>query len=351
VRRARGLALALAIGALGGAAFYALGLPLAWMLGAMVATTIAAFARAPLADSRRLRAAMSVIFGVFLGSAFTPEIVDRLLHWAGGVVATTIFVGATTLGAFAFFRRVGFDRATSFFSATPGGLGVMTLIGEREGGDIRNIALMHATRILVVVFAIPFWLRYVERLDIPRVASMGGREMADAGDLALVTAIALAGWLLGRLTRLPAAPLIGPMLACAAAYMTGLVHGAPPAAAIVVAQLVMGSGVGARFVGVKASSAWRIIMISAASSAALFAAALGFSVVVAPLLGLSRTALLLAIAPGGLAEMALIAISLHVDLAFVSTMQIVRIMLIVALAPLVFRMLGWGVRKAASTLP
>jgi membrane AbrB-like protein len=350
VRRARGIALALAIGALGGAVFYALGLPLAWMLGAMVATTLAAFARAPLAESRWLRSAMSVVFGVFLGSAFTPDILGRLAHWAGGVGATALFVSATTVAAFLFFRRVGFDRSTSFFSSTPGGLGVMTLIGEREGGDIRAIALMHATRILIVVFAIPFWLRYVERLDIPRVASMGDREVADPQNLALISAVALAGLLLGRLTRLPAGPLVGPMFTCAAAYMAGLVHGAPPASAIVVAQVVMGAGVGARFVGVSASSAWRTILISAGSSAALFAAALGFSALVAPLLGLSRTALLLAIAPGGLAEMALIAISLHVDLAFVSTMQIVRIFLIVALAPMVFRLLGWG-RNPASAPP
>ena len=350
MRRTRGILLAIVIGALGGAVFYELGLPLAWMLGAMVATTLAAFLRAPLAEARWLRAAMSAVFGIFLGSAFTPEIVDRLLHWAGGAGATALFVSATTALAFLFFRRLGFGRATSFFSATPGGLGVMTLIGEREGGDIRTIALMHATRILVVVFAIPFWLRYVERLDIPRVASMGDREVADPRNLALIVVIAAAGWLLGRLARLPAAPLVGPMLTCGAAYMTGLVHGAPPASAIVVAQVVMGAGVGARFVGVKASSAWRTISISAGSSAALFAAALGFSAAFAPLLGIDRTALLLAIAPGGLAEMALIAISLHVDLAFVSTMQIVRIVLIVALAPIVFRLLGWG-RNAASPAP
>ena len=351
MRRARGIVLALAIGALGGAVFHLLALPLAWMLGAMVATTVAAFARAPLAESRGLRSAMSVVFGAFLGSAFTPDILGRLAHWAGGAGATAVFVSATTLLAFLFFRRIGFDRATGFFSATPGGLGVMTLIGEREGGDIRAIALMHATRILVVVFAIPFWLRYVEQLDIPQVASLGDREQAEGLNLALIAAIALLGWLLGSWTRLPAGPLIGPMLTCAAAYMTGLVHGAPPAAAILIAQVVMGAGVGARFVGVSAGVAWRTILISAGSSAALFAAALGFSALLAPLLGVSRTALLLAIAPGGLAEMALIAISLHIDLAFVSTMQIVRIVLIVALAPVVFRLLGWGGPKAASAPP
>lgn len=336
--RARRLALTIALGALGGWLFYLLRLPLAWMLGAMVLTTVAAFAGAPLGESRPLRSGMSVIFGAFLGSAFTPEIAERLLHWAGGAATAAAFVVATTALTFLFFRRMGFDAATSFFSATPGGLGVMTIVGEREGGDIRTIPLMHATRILVVVFAIPFWLRYVEHLDVPRVASLGGREQADAFNLLLLALFAGAGWLLGELARLPGGPLVGPMLVCAAAYLLGWVHGAPPPLAIVIAQVVIGAGVGARFVGARASTAWRTIAISAVSSLGLFAAALGFSALMAPVLGLERTALLLALAPGGLAEMALIAISLHVDIAFVSSMQLVRILLIVALGPVFFRL-------------
>jgi len=342
VSRARRLVLTIALGALGGWLFYLLRLPLAWMLGAMVLTTVAAFAGAPLGESRPLRAGMSVVFGAFLGSGFTPEIAERALHWTGGALTTTLFVVTTTALAFLFFRRMGYDGATSFFSATPGGLGVMTLVGEREGGDIRTIPLMHATRILVVVFAIPFWLRYVEQLDVPRVASLGGREQADAFNLLLLAGFAGAGWLLGELARLPGGPLVGPMLVCAAAYLLGWVHGAPPPLAIVIAQVVIGAGVGARFVGAKASSAWRTIGVSAVSSLGLFGFALAVSAAAAPLLGVERTALLLALAPGGLAEMALIAISLHVDLAFVSTMQLLRILLIVALAPVFFRL----VRKA-----
>jgi len=47
----------------------------------------------------------------------------------------------------------------------------------------------------------------------------------------------------------------------------------------------------------------------------------------------------LAYAPGGLAEMSLIALALHADVAFVSSHHVVRILLIVTLAPLTFRLL------------
>jgi uncharacterized membrane protein AbrB (regulator of aidB expression) len=53
--------------------------------------------------------------------------------------------------------------------------------------------------------------------------------------------------------------------------------------------------------------------------------------------GLPTDALVLAYAPGGLAEMSLIALALSMDAAFVATHHIVRIFLIVVLAPLAFR--------------
>ena len=51
-------------------------------------------------------------------------------------------------------------------------------------------------------------------------------------------------------------------------------------------------------------------------------------------------ALTLAFAPGGLAEMTLIALALGVDPAFVSTHHVVRIFLVVILAPIAFKIIA-----------
>lgn len=66
----------LAIGSAGGVVAHGLNLPLAWMIGAMVATTAAAVLGLPLAFSRRLRTGMITILGVMLGSAFVPALLD-----------------------------------------------------------------------------------------------------------------------------------------------------------------------------------------------------------------------------------------------------------------------------------
>ena len=72
---------ALAIGTTGGALFFALNMPLAWMMGAMVATTVAALSGVSLHVPGQLRSVMVAILGVLLGSTFTPEAMQKVGEW------------------------------------------------------------------------------------------------------------------------------------------------------------------------------------------------------------------------------------------------------------------------------
>ena len=76
----------LAVGAVGGIVFYFFNLPLAWMLGAMVFTTVAALAGLRMRLPTKLRGGFITIIGVFLGSAFTPDILDQIRQWPISIV-------------------------------------------------------------------------------------------------------------------------------------------------------------------------------------------------------------------------------------------------------------------------
>jgi uncharacterized membrane protein AbrB (regulator of aidB expression) len=68
--------------------------------------------------------------------------------------------------------------------------------------------------------------------------------------------------------------------------------------------------------------------------------------------GIPARQVLLAYAPGGLAEMSLIALSLDIDAAYVSTHHILRILFVIGIAPLVFRLLAAsGVRVSEDPAP
>jgi len=341
------LVLSLLLGAVGGTVFFYFNLPLAWMLGAMTFTTIAALSGAPVTLHMPLRMAMVAVLGTLLGSAFTPQILDRLQHWGLGVVIMVAFVTVMTVISVFFLVRVGkLDRNTAYFAGTPGGLGEMTIVGEQYGGDPRMIALVHATRIFVVVFLLPLYLATAEHLDIPNTAQvLGTRPSAHGGELAILGGCAVIGYFLGRTLRLPGGQILGPLLVSAVAYLSGLVHGGPPANLIAIAQVVIGSAIGARFVGLNLREMARPIFLAFCSALIMLAMAAAFATVIAPWLGLPMHALLLALSPGGLAEMSLIALALNVDTAFIATMHLVRILLIVTIAPIAFRILKWNIVK------
>jgi membrane AbrB-like protein len=236
---------------------------------------------------------------------------------------------------------MGFDPATAYFSATPGGLNEMVIVGRAMGGDDRAIALVHGARILLVVLTLPFWFRYAYG-----VGSAGGGAgtgtLAGLGwlDGSVLVACAIVGPVIGKLLRLPAYRLVGPMLASAAVHIAGLTGSAPPMELVATAQVVIGSAIGARFAGSPLKWVLKIIAASIGSTSLMLGATLAFAWVLAPLSGIPFAPIVLAFAPGGLAEMSLIALALGIETAFVATHHVARIAMIVIAAPLVFRKAG-----------
>jgi hypothetical protein len=290
-----------------------------------------------------LRNVMIAVIATLLGSAFTPEVADRILGWGPSVAVVVSFVVAISALVVWYLIRVGgFDRVTCFFAATPGGLGIMALVGEAYGGDVRAISLTHATRILIVVCAIPLYLHYVEGLEIPPTTRLPA-DVAAAGplELAILAVCALVGAVVAHKLRVPNAAFMGPFALSAACYYFGIVTGRPPLPLVWGAQLVIGSALGARFAGVSVADIRRVLGIAVGSGLLMLGGAVLVSRLTAPLLGVDPHALLLALAPGGLPEMTLMGLALHIDTAFVSSMHIVRIVLVIVAAPYVFKLLHW----------
>ncbi|MBT3627585.1 MAG: AbrB family transcriptional regulator [Rhodospirillaceae bacterium] len=336
------LALALALGAAGGAVFYALNLPLPWMLGAMSFVTIAALSGAPVASAPRFRNAMVAVLGVLLGSQFNAEIFARIADWYVGLAGVAASSGLMIVLCTFYYRKVGgYDRTSAYFSSIPGGLSEMMVLGEAMGGDARRISLSHGVRILTAVFLIAFYFRLFEGYQ---PIGLIGAEVSALGwqDGLVLLACAALGWPGARLLRVPAAQLVGPLALSAAAHLSGLIGAMPPGEIVAAAQVALGAAIGARFVGAGFREIWRIMFISVGAAMIMVAIAAAFALILGEISGSSKTALFLALAPGGLAEMSIIALSFGTAAAFVSTHHIVRIIILVVVAPAIFRLLPKG---------
>jgi uncharacterized protein len=135
---------------------------------------------------------------------------------------------------------------------------------------------------------------------------------------------------------LPAKYLLGPMLVSAGVHVIGLSDFKPPQEVVIAAQLVLGTTIGCRFLGTPPKEILRVLLVSLGSTAILIAITLAFGYAVARVSSHGAIPLILAYSPGGLAEMSLVALALHIEVAFVAAHHIVRVFLVMVGAGLVF---------------
>lgn len=332
------VALGLGLAACGGALAALAGLPLAWMLGALAATTVAAIGGLHVRVPDGLRAAMIAVLGVMLGSSFTPQIFADVGRWLYAPLVLIAYLALVAAAGVVYFRKVAkFDPVTAYFSAMPGGLSEMAVIGEEMGGDARTISLVHSVRILLLVLTIPLYFRFVEGLDVAALGPSAALSRIGALDAAILVGCGVVGFFGARRLRVPAAPLVGPMALSAAVHLSGLTVSAPPGPVVALAQLVVGAAIGCRFAGLDLRRISRVLTFGLGSAVGMIALTVALAAATSAVTGDEPFALALALAPGGLAEMSLIALALGADSVFVSAMHILRIAIIVSVAPLAAR--------------
>lgn len=328
------------IGTVGGWIFHILSIPLPWMLGAMVATTIAALSGKSLERPIRMRLVMLAVLGVTLGSSFTPDVLARSAGWISSIATMTGFIVIAAAISFTMIRnKTGLDKPTAYFSSVPAGVNDMVVVGASMGGDERTIALIHGVRILLTVLIIPLFFRFTmgaTPVSVEVENLIGNISMLDAGLLLLSGA---AGYLLARTLHFPAPAVIGPMIVSAIFHLSDVTTAEPPLLLVNCAQVVVGSAIGCRFVGVSVRKVSNTLALASANTIFLIAASALVAWAFATAFEAPFAALWLALAPGGLAEMLLVGTALGIDPAFVAAHHLFRVATVIMGAPLIYKFL------------
>ena len=314
------------IAALGGGLLALLHVPLAWMIGAMMATAALAWHR-PVAVPGWARPAGLVFLGLGLGATFSGPVLAAVtgalpVLLAGGVIAiATGFVVARL-----FTRLAGTDSQTGFFCAVPGGVIVMAMLAQDAKASVATVTLAQTMRVLVVVLTFPPLLGWLApygafgEFMAPRqpIWWPGLLGMAAAG-LALAFPLRRLGianpWMLG-----PCGLAIG--LAA-----TGHLYSGVPVALINAAQVAMGASLGTRLTRSFLLSSRRLAIAAIISSIvlSLLLTVIAWGIAVAA--GMPVPALILGMAPGGMPEMALTAKALELAVPLVLGFHLTRTVL------------------------
>ncbi len=331
--------LTLGLSVLGTAAFWLLSLPLPFLFGPLFACLVAALAGAPLKGFGQVSIAARTILGVAVGASVTPEVVARVPQMAASVALIPLYIVVIGLVGVPFFRRVyRFDWATSWYAAMPGGLQDMVIFGKEAGGDVRALSLIHTTRMLILVTVAPLILSFGFGVTLDNPIGAPAADLP-LHEMAIMAAAALIGWKGGERIGLFGASILGPMILTGVLSLSGVIHYRPPAEAILVAQFMIGIGIGVGYVGVtmheirRDVSAGVLFVLMLAGLAALFTEAV-------VLLGLAPAVDgFIAFAPGGQAEMTVLAIIVGADLGYVIVHHLTRVLLVISGAPIVARLM------------
>ncbi|SFI31871.1 AbrB family transcriptional regulator [Jannaschia pohangensis] len=331
------LALTYAVAAVGVAVFHLLRLPLPWLLGPIFACLIAALCGLPLRGNKLVNDAMRSILGVAVGATFTVALLGSMVDMWPTLLMIPLMIASIGAIGIPYFQRIwGFDFATSYYSAMPGGLQDMLAFGEEAGGDVRALSLIHATRVMVIVVALPFILQGVWDADLSNPPGAPATSVAPT-QLLLMVFCGLVGWRGAKAIGMFGASILGPLILAAILALLGVLQHRPPSEAIWLAQFFIGMTVGTKYVGVTMPEVRRDV-----------AAAIGFCVILLILTVIFAEAIhlmelappletLLAFAPGGQAEMTILALIVGADMAFVIAHHVLRIFVVILGAPLAAR--------------
>ncbi|WP_439149508.1 AbrB family transcriptional regulator [Sulfitobacter sp.] len=336
---------AFAVAAIGVLAFKILHLPLPWLLGPIFACLIASLAGVPMRGIKLVNDAMRTILGVAVGATFTTTLLGSMMGMWPTLLMIPVMTGCIGVVGVMYFQRLwGFDFATSYYSSMPGGLQDMLVFGEEAGGDVRALSLIHATRVMVIVVVLPFLLTWVWDADLstPPGAPAASIEPLQLG---LMVFCGLAGWQIAKRAGMFGATILGPLLLAAAFALTGILNHRPPAEAIWAAQFFIGLSVGSKYAGVTMAE----VRTDVTAGLGFCVILLVLTVIFAETIHLAGLAppmeTILAFAPGGQAELTVLALIVGADMAFVVAHHVLRMFVVILGAPLFVRLFDVNTEK------
>ena len=328
----------------------ALHTPLPWMIGPLLAVSVASIAGVPTASHTPLRNAGQWVIGVALGLYFTPQVVSLVasVWWAIALAIAWALVMGWVFGLW--LQRLHVKRmqhipvrsmrATTYFSGAIGGASEMTLLAERAGARTDLVAAAHSLRVVLVTILVPFGMQWSGMHGLELNAS-STREVHGAG-LALLAMATGVGGLAIRAAGRTNPWFMGPLLVAMGLTVAGQQLSAIPTWLSNAAQLVIAVSLGARFSREFLHTAPRWLATVAVGTLGLISLSGAFAWGLSRVTGLHSATMILGTSPGGIAEMSITAKVLQLGVPIVTAFQVCRL---VAVLLIVGPMYGWLDRR------
>jgi hypothetical protein len=330
------------VAGLGGLVFHLLGIPAAWLSGAIVAVVLWSFTGQARPMPPPLVDAAMLLSGVLMGASVTPETLAAVSRYPSSLVLLLLGLIAISAASALWLVKVsGWRRDDAVLASVPGSLTMVLAIAAERNAAVVPITIVQSFRFLILVTLLPSGVVLLGGGDASMLIGEGQPVTSPAGlGLAL-----LGGWLVGlgfRRLGVAAPLLFGGALVTTLLHLTGWAPGVVPPVIATAGLVLIGTFLGDRFQNFDWRTAPALLPAAVGSFAVGITAAGLFAALAAAVSGVGLGEALVAFAPGGLEAMMVLALILGLDPLYVGTHHLVRMVALGVGVPLLVTWLDRG---------
>ena len=311
--------------------------PLAWFLGPMLITSLASLKGFKTEMPRLILSSTLILLGLYIGNYIDKSLFSQIHQWAWTSLIMLFYIILSVLIVSKYLQKFSkYDRKTSIFSAAPGALGPLMILAEDEKSDLSQVATSHLIRLIIIITIFPFIVNSFYEIDNIKVID---EEIINQNIFHLIILIISSIVLIIFFDKLkiPAALLAGTLFASGFFQISELASYKLPPNIIDYCLLILGSSVGCRFADKTFSEIANNALHSFVATFLLVILGLLAAIVAGLFIDKNFFTLLLSYCPGGIYEVAVIAIFFDLDPEFVSFHHIIRLLMILFIVPLILR--------------
>ena len=315
-------------------------IPLAWFLGPMLATSIASLFGLNIKMPKLVLSTILILLGLYIGNYIDKSLFSQMHQWAWTSLIMLIYIIISVLIVSKYLQKFSkYERKTSIFSAAPGALGPLMILAEDEKKtDLSQVATSHLIRLIIIITVFPFIVNSFYDAESLKISEVISKDQNIIHLIVLIISSIFLILIFDKI-KIPAALLSGTLLASGILQISEIATYKFSANIVDYCLLILGASVGCRFANKTfneiARNAWHSFI------ATFLLVVLGLAAAFAASLVIDKNffTLILSYCPGGIYEVAVIAIFFDLDPEFVSFHHIIRLLMILFIVPLILKII------------
>ena len=311
--------------------------PLAWFLGPMLVTSVVTLGGLKTKMPRLVLSAVLIFLGLYIGNYVDKSLFSQIHQWAWTSLIMLAYIIISVLLVSKYLQNFsGYEKKTSVFSAAPGALGPLLILAEDEKSDLSQVATAHLIRLIIIITVFPFIVNsFYDTESIQVVETIN--ENQNIGHLLILIVLSIILIVLFDKLKIPAALLAGTLVASGFLQITEIASYKLPANIIDYCLLILGASVGCRFADKTFKEVAKNTVHSFVATLLLVLLGVAAAFVAGLVIDKNFFTLLLSYCPGGIYEVAVIAIFFDLDPEFVSFHHIIRLLMILFVVPIILK--------------